>query len=327
MAILVTGIGYMGTALVEALLARGEQVVGLDNRFSTDETALQRLCAAGLDLVAGDVAEPADVEQAFSRAPIDTVYHFAAQASANPAAAETAYTERTNLQGPRVVLDAMRQHGTPTIVYASSFKVYGEDLRGQVDEQQPYGTFRDMSHLSKVHAEKLLEMYATLYGLRCLSLRFGIVHGRGPIFKEDPRFMTAPNKFCWQVARGETISVFGGGRAPAGWLHLADAITATLASADNVDFAGYVPINVVGEVLSVAQVAALVREVAEARGLATRIEGIDAAKLSDEALRFTVASALDAVPAACARHHLRESLPGVLDYCVALNAKQAAGAA
>ena len=59
-----------------------------------------------------------------------------------------------------------------------------------------------MSHLSKVHAEKLLEMYATLHGLRALSLRFGIVHGLGPIFKTDPRFMTAPNLFCWRAARG-----------------------------------------------------------------------------------------------------------------------------
>jgi nucleoside-diphosphate-sugar epimerase len=327
LAILVTGIGYMGTALVEALLARGEQVIGLDNRFSTDEAALQQLCTAGLELIDGDVAEPADVEAAFSRAPISTVYHFAAQASAHPAAAETAYTERTNLQGPRVVLDAMLRHGTPTIVYASSFKVYGENLHGQISESQPYGTFRDMSHLSKVHAEKLLEMYAALHGLRCLSLRFGIVHGRGPIFKTDPRFMTAPNKFCWQVVRGETISVFGGGRPPAGWVHLSDAVTATIATAANPAFTGYVPINVVGEVASVAEVAAWVREAAATAGLSTQIEGIDAANLVDEAARFTVTSALDNVPEARAQHHLRVSLPAVLDYCRTLNAAQAAAGA
>jgi UDP-glucuronate 4-epimerase len=322
LAILVTGIGYMGAALVEALLARGDRVIGLDNRFSTDETALERLCAAGLDFVDGDVAEPTDVQTVFNRAPISAVYHFAAQASAHPAAADVAYTERTNLQGPRVILDEMLRHGTPTIVYASSFKVYGEALRGRIDEQQQYGTFRDMSHLSKVHAEKLLEMYAALHGLRCLSLRFGIVHGRGPIFKTDPRFMTAPNKFCWQAVRGETISVLGGGRAPAGWLHLADAIDATIAAAGHQAFTGYVPINVVGEVMSVAQVAALVREAAATHGLPATIEGIDVDDLSDEAARFTVASALDAVSATRARHHLRESLPTVLEYCIALNAEQ-----
>lgn len=316
MAILVTGIGYMGAALVEALLARGERVVGVDNRFSTDEAILAGLVARGLDLIDGDVADSQAVETAFARGPIATVYHFAAQASAHPAAADTAYTERTNLQGPRVVLDAMVQHGTRAIVYASSFKVYGEQLRGTIDETHPYGIFRDMSHLSKIHAEKLLEMYAGLHDLRCLSLRFGIVHGLGPLFKTDPRFMTAPNKFCQQVAHGEPISVFGGGRAPAGWLHIADATRATLAAAE-ADFAGYRPINVVGEVASVAQVAALVADAAASRGLTARIEGIERAHLIDEGGRFTVASSLDDLPAATVQQSLRASIPLVLDHCLA----------
>ncbi|CAA9560710.1 MAG: hypothetical protein AVDCRST_MAG18-1057 [uncultured Thermomicrobiales bacterium] len=320
MASLVTGIGYMGAALVEALLARNERVIGLDNGFSTDRAVLACLVAAGLELVDGDVAEPVDVATAFARGPIDTVYHFAAQASAHPDAADAAYTERTNLQGPRVVLDAMLCHGARTIVYASSFKVYGEALRGAIDEARPYGVFRDMSHLSKVHAEKLLEMYAGLHGLRCLSLRFGIVHGLGPIFKTDPRFMTAPNKFCWQIARGEPISVFGGGRAPAGWLHLADAVNATLAAA-HPGFGGYRSLNVVGEVASVAQVAALAREVAASRGLTAQIDGIDPAALLDESARFTVRSGLDRIPEARPRHTLRDSLPHVLDHCIALAAR------
>lgn len=316
MAVLVTGVGYMGAALVGALLARGERVIGLDNRFSTDDGVLAHLVDAGLELIEGDIADPATVARAFARGPIATVYHLAAQASAHPDAADAAYTERTNLQGPRIVLDAMREHGTSTILYASSFKVYGEQLRGTVDEAQPYGPFRDLSHLSKVHAEKLLEMYAGLYGLRCLSLRFGIVHGLGPLFKTDPRFMTAPNKFCQQVARGEPINVFGGGRAPAAWLHLDDATRATLAATDG-DFAGYRPLNVVGEVTSVAQVAALVAEAAEARGIPAPIAGLVGDNLLDVGARFDVTSSLDAIPAAHPHRSLRESIPLVLDHCLA----------
>lgn len=317
MAVLITGIGYMGAALAETLLVRGERVVALDNRFSTDERAIERLVAAGLEFVAGDVAETADVEAAFVRAPIDTVYHFAAQASAHPDAADIAYTERSNLQGPRVVLDALLRHGTGTIVYASSFKVYGERLTGTIDERQPYGSFRDMSHLSKVHAEKLIEMYAGLHGLRCLALRFGIVHGLGPVFKTDPRFMTAPNKFCRQAARGETLAVFGGGRAPAGWVHVADAVAATLAAAAHPGFTGYRPLNVVSEVASVAQVATLVRAAAAQRDLPVQIDGLDPTNLIDKAALFTVTSPLDALPNARPRHTLRDSLPVVLDHCLA----------
>ena len=316
LAVLVTGIGYMGAALVAALLARGEDVIGLDNRFSTDDGVLAHLTNAGLALIEGDVADPVTVEAAFARGPIATVYHFAAQASAHPDAADPAYTERTNLQGPRIVLDAMREHGTRTIIYASSFKVYGEQLHGTVDETRAYGRFRDMSHLSKVHAEKLLEMYADLHGLHCLSLRFGIVHGLGPLFKTDPRFMTAPNKFCQQVARGEPISVFGGGRTAAGWLHLDDAIRATLAAAA-ADFVGYRPLNVVGEIASVGQVAALVANAAEARGIPASIAGLDHDNLIDPASRFAVTSPLDAIPDARPRRSLRESIPPVLDHCLA----------
>src|SRR6266480_8127040 len=104
--------------------------------------------------------------------------------------------------------------------------------RGEaVDECRPYGAFRDLSHLSKVYAEKLLEMYALTRGLRCLALRFGVAYGLSPVLKTDERFMTAPNKFCRQAARGETLAVFGGGRAPAGWVQLADAVAATIAAA------------------------------------------------------------------------------------------------
>ena len=320
MTVLVTGIGYIGAALAAALLARGERVVGLDNRFSTDDAALAGLVAAGLVLIEGDVADPATVEAAFAHGPFTTVYHFAAQASAHPDAAPADYTERTNLQGPRVVLDAMLRHGTRTIVYASSFKVYGERLRGTIDETQPYGTFRDLSHLSKVHAEKLLEMYAGLHGLRCLALRFGIVYGLGPVFKTDPTFMTAPNKFCWQLARGETIAVFGGGRLPAGWLGLDDAVAATLAAADNAAFTGYRALNVVGEIASVAEVATLAREAAAARGLAATTAGLDPAGPVDQRARFTVSSGLDPLDAARPRQTLREGLPAILDHCLARNA-------
>jgi nucleoside-diphosphate-sugar epimerase len=329
MAALVAGLGYMGAALAEALIGRGERVVGLDNGFSTDERAVERLVAAGLELVRGDITAPDEVAAAFARGPFESVYLFAAQASANPQAASVEYTERSNLIGPRVLLDAAVAHGVASVVYASSFKVYGERLAGDdgarasrqdariIDERQPYGSFRDMSHLSKVHAEKLLEMYAGLHGLRCLSLRFGIVHGLGPVFKTDPRFMTAPNLFCLRAARGEPLTVFGGGRAPAGFVHVADATAATLAAGDHAGFRGYVPLNVVSEVVSVAEVAGWVRAAGEARGLAVRVEGLDPAGPVDEAARYRVASGLDAVPYVRPGHLLRESVGDVLDYFIA----------
>lgn len=316
MAVLVAGLGYIGAALAETLLERGEQVVALDNRFSTDNQAIARLVAAGVQFVSGDIAVPADVESALRQAPIETVYLFAAQSSAHPRAADAVYTERTNLRGPRVVLDALVRHECKTLVYASSFKVYGEQLSGMIDEQQPYGAFHDLAHLSKVYSEKLLEMYAGLHGMRCLALRYGIVHGLGPVCKTDPRFMTAPNKFSLQAARGEALSVYGGGRTPAGFVHVADAARAALAVADDARFTGYTPLNVVGEVASVAQVAGWIAEAGATRDLAVQIAGLDPAGPVDDTARFTVRSGLDALLFQY-EHTLRESADAVLDHFIA----------
>jgi nucleoside-diphosphate-sugar epimerase len=128
--------------------------------------------------------------------------------------------------------------------------------------------------------------------------------------------MTAPNKFCQQVAHGEPISVFGGGRAAAGWLHLDDATRATLAAA-NAEFVGYQPLNVVGEVASVGQVAAIVADAAEMRGIPAAVAGLNRDKLIDPASRFAVTSSLDGLSDARPRRSLRESIPLVLDHCLA----------
>ncbi|HET8627521.1 MAG TPA: NAD(P)-dependent oxidoreductase [Thermomicrobiales bacterium] len=316
MAVLVTGLGYLGAALAEDLLRHGERVVGLENGFATDPRALDRLAATGVEIVAGDVADSAAVERAFGVAPIETVYHYAAQASAHPDAAPADYTERANLQGPRMVLDAMLRHGARTLVYASSFKVYGERPTGLVDERYPYGAFRDLSHLSKVYVEKLLELYAGLHGLRCLALRLGIVHGPGPVFKTDGRFMTAPNRFSLQAARGEPLTVHDGGRTQAGFVHLADATRAALAAVAHEGFAGYTPLNVVGEVASLAALARTVVQAGAARGLAVAVSGLDVATPDEAPPAFAVASELDALGFRYA-HTLGDGVGAALDHFLA----------
>jgi hypothetical protein len=83
-----------------------------------------------------------------------TVYHLAAQPSAAAAAREPELTERSNLSGARVLLQAAHARGA-TVVFGGSFRVYGDDLVGlSVDEALPYGRVGDLSHLSKVYAEQ-----------------------------------------------------------------------------------------------------------------------------------------------------------------------------
>ncbi|MHB0871370.1 MAG: NAD-dependent epimerase/dehydratase family protein, partial [Chloroflexota bacterium] len=218
---LVTGIGYIGARLVEMLLDSGETVVGIDNLFSTDPEAVRRLAGRpGFLLVEGDVADEATVRRAFaSGVAVDTVYHLAAQSSANPSAAPIRYTEESNLIGPRVVLEQACAAGATGFVFGSSLQLYGRRVEGLVDESRPYGPILDIAHLSKVYVEKLMEMFSHTRGLRCVAARLGLVYGLGPVMKTDPRFMTAPNRFAWQAVRGEPLRVDASGFYPTGMIH------------------------------------------------------------------------------------------------------------
>lgn len=311
---LVTGTGYIGARLAHLLLDRGEQVVGLDNFFSTDPCAVDALAARpGFAFVQGDVRNEAVVRRAFETGiPIDTVYHLAAQASGSPSAAPMRYTEETNLIGSRIVLEQACAAGAATFVFGGSIQVYGRNVEGIVDEGHTFGPILDMSHLSKVHVEKMMEMFSCNRGIRSVSARIGLVYGLGPVMKTDPHFMTAPNKFCRQAALGEALMVNASAFNPTSMVHVDDAARGMIALA-GWPRDGFSAVNLLGETASVARVAGLVRTLARTRGLKVRLDA-PAQPATLPSVRFR--SAISRVGFKPARS-LRESLPEVLDYFLA----------
>src|SRR5947199_2334809 len=106
-ACLITGLGYVGSALAQRLLQQGEQVIGIENFFSTPRSHIERLQRdAGLQIIEGSVANQATLVRAFQEADIDAVFHLAGQASTHPEAASLAETEHSNYSGTRMVLEA-----------------------------------------------------------------------------------------------------------------------------------------------------------------------------------------------------------------------------
>lgn len=272
MATLILGVGFIGSALAAELLRSGERVVGFDNLFATSQRALDQLRRHGdFELVEGDVAEPGQLARAFDVEPIETVYLLAAQASAHADAAPPEYTERTNLRGPRMVAEECRRRGVRAIVFGGSLRVYGQPLPPRFDESTPYGLLRDMSHLSSAYAEKLLEMYAHSGGPPAVSARQAIVYGLSPVMKQDPRFMTVPNRFALQARRGEPLRVAAGAGALS-LLHVADAVEALRRCAE-LGSTGFTPVNVLGEWMTIPELARVVIEEGEARGLYVTSEG------------------------------------------------------
>ena len=151
------------------------------------------------------------------------------------------------------------------------------------------------------------------------SVRLGLVYGPAPVMKVDYRFMTAPNKFCLQVARGEELSVWGESRL--GLIHVDDAARALLLAADPA-LGEYAPVNAASEVTIVPEVARLVAEVAAKRGLSVRITpDLPAARRPVETMPSTL-HGLGFRP----RHDLRDGLASTLDYFLARIAGPPGGA-
>ena len=271
MAVLVCGVGYIGAALAGRLLADGEDVVGLESFFSSDRSAVAALGRRGrFRLVEGDVAEPGDVARALGAADVRVAYLLAAQSSPDDTAVPAAYTERTNLRGPRVFLEECARRGVETVVFGSSLRVYGQPLPPGFDESTPYGRQSDLSHLSKIYAEKLLELHAARRPMRAVSARLAIVYGLGPVMKRQPAFMTVGNRFAWQASRGEPLRV-NAGQGMIQLLHLDDAVGALRRLGDRAE-PGYQPANVLGDETSLADLARLVASEAARRDIAVRLD-------------------------------------------------------
>lgn len=271
---LITGIGYIGARLAEDLLEAGEEVVGVENFFSTDRRAVARLERhPGFHLIRGSMNSPNTLTRAFAARPIEVVYSLAAQASAHPQAASARYTEVTNLLSPRLLFDLAARHRVRRVVYGSSLRVYGDLPLRLADEDSPYGRFADLSHLSKVYVEKLAEMYAHERGLQAVAVRLGLVYGLGPVMKSDYRFLTAPNKFCLLAAQGEPLVVTAGGLRPQGLLHVADAARGLRFVAALPDLPPYFSVNLATESATIRDVAGLVADLGASQGLAVEVQG------------------------------------------------------
>jgi nucleoside-diphosphate-sugar epimerase len=307
-ATLLTGAGYIGAALLRRLnheTAPG-QVVVLDNFFSTSRENVQAALPHGVMLVEGDVANPADVQRALEA--LDTahgeplvVFHLAAQPSASIALQEPELTERSNLVGARVVLEAARQRQA-RVVFGGSFRVYGDELVGAtVGEDTPYGKVGDLSHLSKVYVEQLARMLCVPF----VSVRLGVCYGLSPIMKTTPTLMTVPNLFCRRAANGEALQVLDD--RPMAFIHVDDAADALLAAA-SLESPAWQVVNAAPEVATIGEVARTVRRLMEQRGRQARIQGEHASEAS-----FTVRSSLESQ----ANRTLQSSLGEVLDYFLA----------
>ena len=221
------GAGFIGSHLVDALLARGDDVTVVDDLSSGREQNLAGAVEAGADLVRGDVRDGSSLTALVSIARPDAIFHLAAQVDVRVSLSDPAFDARTNVEGTINVLEAARAAGVRRVVFSSTGgAIYGEtDILPTPESVQPlpmaaYGQ-------SKYCAERYLGLYERLYGLSTMALRFGNVYGP----RQDPHGEAGVIAiFCGRLHAGKRPLIYGDGTQTRDYIFVKDLVEALLAA-------------------------------------------------------------------------------------------------
>jgi len=216
------GAGFIGSHLCDALIARGDSVRVLDDL----STGRRENLAAGVELIVGDIADPAAALKATDG--VDGCFHLAAIASIERGLTDWLGTHRTNLTGAITIFDAIRQHGTKApIVYASSAAVYGDCQTipiPETAERQPLSAYGADKCGCELHAITA----SHVHGIPTIGLRFFNVYGP----RQDPKspYSGVISIFCERIMNAAPIHIYGDGTQTRDFIHVTDVVAALLAS-------------------------------------------------------------------------------------------------
>jgi UDP-glucuronate 4-epimerase len=235
MRVLVTGAaGFIGYHVAERLLARGDEVVGLDNMNayydpSLKEARLARLSArAGFRFERADLADRGAMEALFRTGGIRRVVHLAAQAGVRYSLENPHAYADSNLTGTLHVLEGCRHHGVEHLVFASTSSVYGANTK------MPFSVHQNVDHPLSFYAatkkanELMAHTYAWLYRLPVTGLRFFTVYG--PWGRPDMALF----QFTRNILAGKPIDVFNYGNHRRDFTYVDDIAGGVVAALDHV---------------------------------------------------------------------------------------------
>ncbi|MDQ5926660.1 MAG: UDP-glucuronate 4-epimerase [Pseudomonadota bacterium] len=233
---LVTGAaGFIGMHVAQALLARGDEVVGIDNLNDYYSPQLKQDRLTHLQQQAGaehwrfeqmDVADNAALQALFARERFDGVVHLAAQAGVRYSLTNPHAYAQSNLVGFVNILEACRHHATAHLVYASSSSVYGGNVKMPFAETDPVDHPVSLYAATKKANELMAHTYSHLYGLPTTGLRFFTVYG--PWGRPD----MAPMLFTRAILAGDPIKVFNHGQMKRDFTYIDDIVRGVVATLD-----------------------------------------------------------------------------------------------
>ncbi len=235
MRVLVTGAaGFIGYHTATALLARGDEIVGLDNlnAFYDVNLKLSRLerleSHTGFTFHKLDLADRESIESLFRENEFERVIHLGAQAGVRYSLTNPHAYVDSNITGTLNILEGCRTTGVKHLVYASSSSVYGANERMPFSEKHGVDHPLSLYAATKKSNELMAHVYASLYGLPVTGLRFFTVYG--PWGRPDMALF----RFTKNILAGEPIEVYNNGRHSRDFTYIDDIVDGILKSADRV---------------------------------------------------------------------------------------------
>ncbi len=226
------GAGFIGSHTTAALLARGDQVVCLDNFNDYYSPARKRKNVApfldhpAYKLYEADIRAATALEKVFDQEEIDKVIHIAAMAGVRYSLQHPALYAQVNVEGTVNVLECACRHQVANFVFASSSSVYGARSKAPFREDDPVSQPISPYAATKRAAELVTYTYHHLYGLRCTSLRFFTVYG--PRGRPD----MAPYLFTKWIFEGRELTRFGDGSSRRDYTYIDDIVAGVIAALD-----------------------------------------------------------------------------------------------
>ena len=223
------GSGFIGSNIVDGLLARGDEVTVLDDLSTGRRENLDGALANGAELVELDLRDQAAVVELAERVEPEAIFHLAAQIDVRRSAADPALDARINVEGTINVLEAARRTGARVINSSTGGAIYGEGKVIPAPEDHPVAPDAPYGQ-SKFAAEGYLELFRRLHGTSTVSLRYGNVYGP----RQDPLGEAGVIAiYCGKLLEGGQPTVFGDGLQTRDYVFVGDVVSANLLAADS----------------------------------------------------------------------------------------------
>ncbi len=281
------GAGFIGSSIAEALLATGERVRILDD-FSSGRRSNLAALKGEIEIVEGSILDPEVVARAMKG--VEVVFHQAAIPSVSRSVENPQATMLANVQGTTVVLDCARHAKVRRVVFAASSSAYGDTpTLPKIETMTP--SPRSPYAISKLTCEHLMTVFASIYGMETLSLRYFNVFGP----RQDPTSQYAaviPN-FITAAMERKSPTVFGDGEQTRDFCFIENTVGANLLAAGTSNKLSGQVVNIAcGERISLNQLLGHIGEVVgtklEATYLPTRAGDVRDSLASIDAARALI---------------------------------------